>query len=808
MAATSSRSTTATTVTFDDTGSASPAINITTTVSPGSVVFNATQNYTLGGVGAIAGTGSLTENGPGTLLVNNNNTFTGPVTINGGIIQLNNGGAIGSGAITFQSGTLVNNYPSGNTATLSNPLVVPAGQTGTINYGSKMVLTGSLTGAGTFNLNVQSGVVKNDEFNGSASAFTGTVNILGSGVETMKINGGAFGGFNDALTTFNSPVAMDFYDNSGGNTFYFGAFSGTNAGASIGNLANNAGAATLQIGGLNLDTTFAGQFQGTANLVKSGTGLLTLTGNSTHTGTTTVSGGALVVTGNFSNSPVTVASGGTLAGSGFFGGGVTIQSGGNILPGLGIGSVGTLTVSNGLTLATPTLYFDLSSSPTGSNDEIVMQGGTLAMSGVQTYNFNLVNYALGAGTYSLIEGATGSTAWSGVANNLPTGTRQTFAVIRPAAGSNPSYVRLTVTGSASSLLWSGTNGSAWDLSTTTNWLNGSTADKFYNLDLVRFDDTSTNGNVSITGTVQPATVLVTNNLLNYTIGGGALGGIMNLTKTGSGTLILNSSNSFSGGTFVNGGTLQLVTSGYAAGTGPIFLNGGTLYLNGVGTGTTISCAGTNTLQTSGQPYATFNLQGSGWLNFNVGGGGVFSPSGDWSGFSGTIYFTTGNGIRAFQIATFGSSNAVWNFGSSGGLYTKYGTTFYFGALFGGTSAVLTGATTATASLTTFVVGGINTNSVFNGTYFRWRCGGDGFGFQRPRLACADGQQYFQRRHHRQRRRALRQQHRRQRHWFGHGQRQSRRDARRQRHDCRTSFARRRRHARSRRQRSRHAEHRQ
>ena len=68
-----------------------------------------------------------------------------------------------------------------------------------------------------------------------------------------------------------------------------------------------------------------------------------------------------------------------------------------------------------------------------------------------------------------------------------------------------------------------------------------------------------------------------------------------------------------------------------------------------------------------------------------------------------------------QAATFGSSNAVWNFGSSGGIYTKYGTTFYFGALFGGPGAVLTGATTATASLTTFMVGGINTNSVFNGS---------------------------------------------------------------------------------------------
>jgi autotransporter-associated beta strand protein len=146
------------------------------------------------------------------------------------------------------------------------------------------------------------------------------------------------------------------------------------------------------------------------------------------------------------------------------------------------------------------------------------------------------------------------------------------------------------------------------------------------------------------------------------------------------------------------------------------LNGGTIYLNGVGTGTTIACAGTNTLQTSGQPYANFSLQGSGWLNLNIGGGGVFSPSGDWSGFNGTLYFTTGNWIRELNTVTFGSSNAVWNFGNAGGLYNKNGgSTIWLGALFGGSSAGLSGATTATASLTTFVVGGVNTNSVFNGT---------------------------------------------------------------------------------------------
>jgi fibronectin-binding autotransporter adhesin len=123
------------------------------------------------------------------------------------------------------------------------------------------------------------------------------------------------------------------------------------------------------------------------------------------------------------------------------------------------------------------------------------------------------------------------------------------------------------------------------------------------------------------------------------------------------------------------------------------------------------------LVTYGQPYAGFGLQGSGQLNLSIGGGGVFSPYGDWSGFSGTINFTTGNGLRELAAPTFGSSSAVWNFGNTtAGLYNKNGgCTIYLGAVFGGPNTSLAGATTATASLTTFVIGGVNTNSVFNGT---------------------------------------------------------------------------------------------
>lgn len=705
-------------VTFDDNGSTNPAINLSGSLAPGSVTINTSNNYTFSGSGSLIGGMKLNKSGSGKLTINSANSFTGGGTIDSCALVINSGGDIGTGPFTLQNATLTSTYGGTSTYTLDNLLTVPDGTTSTINLSPRMSITG-LSGNGTVNLNVPGVPFNYDNLNGAFAAFTGTLNITGTvpnALLTAQFNGGGFDGNLASAEVNLDNVALIGRHNSGGNTLTVGALTGTATSGFQG--SGYAGPMTLVVGGLNLDTDFAGSITSVNNtnrIVKVGSGRWTLSGSNNFTGVLIVSNGTLRVTGSDDGNIVTIPAGGTLEGTGLLKGGVAIQSGGKISPGFGIGSFGTLTVSNNLTLATPNLYFDLSGSPAGANDKITMLGGSIAMSGVNNYVFNLTDHALGAGVYNLIEGATTSTAWSGVTHNLPGNTRQTIVLNRASAGANPSFVRLTVTGSASSLVWSGTNGSAWDLNVTTNWLNGANADGFFNLDTVRFDDTSTNGNVTITGVVQPAAVLVTNTSRTYTIGGGVLGGIASLTKSGSGTLILNSSNSFTGGTVVNGGTLQLVTSGYAGGVNPITLNGGTLYLNGVGTGTTITSLGTNTLQTSGQPYASFNLQGSGVLNLNVGGGGVFSPDGDWSGFNGTINFLTGNWVRELDTVSFGSVSAVWNLGNSGGLYNKNGgATISLGALFGGTSAGLSGATTANASLTTFVIGGVNTNSVFSG----------------------------------------------------------------------------------------------
>jgi autotransporter-associated beta strand protein len=717
------------TVTFDDTGSNAPFVNIIGSVAPASLTVAAAKNYIFGGSGVISGVGLLTQSGTGSLTISNANTFTGGVDVQGGVLNVGNGGNLGSGTLTLENATLNSLYNSTTTLTLSGAVNVPSGDTSTVNLSPRMTLTG-LAGDGTLNLTVPGGTFKYENLYGTFANFTGTLNVTGlvaGAMITAYFNGGGFdGGLGGAVVNLVN-VGLIGQDNSGGNTLNLGALNGDAASSLAG--SGYAGPLTYSIGALNLDSVFAGVITNTAStnrIVKVGSGTLTLSGNSLFAGSTTVSAGTLRVNGSLGgNNVVTVASGAKLSGIGALNGGVVVSSGGAISPGSGIGSAGTLTVSNNLSLTTPTLYFDLSSSPAGANDKILLNGGALLMSGAQTFQFNLLNGALGNGTYDLIDGPTNNTASSvTLANNLPAGARQTFSLSRPASGSSTGYVWLVVSGSpAANLIWQGTNGSAWD-NVTTNWLNGAVADKFYNVDTVTFNDTSTNGAVSLTGTCQPGALLVTNNSLAYTLGGsGALTGSGTLTKAGSGTLTISTTNSsYTGNIFLTGGATW-ASVGANLGSGTLNISGGASFNLPSGEGLAlpifIPAGQTGTVYSAGLGNSVSGVISCGDSNsvLNLSSGVSFSgtSSSQFDNFTGTINIPVGGSLRYSPNAsgnTYGSLNSTLVI--NGTLWPRNaGNTIQLGAFSG--SGMLSGPQSAAGTGDTlYIFGGNNANASFSG----------------------------------------------------------------------------------------------
>ena len=93
-------------VTFDDTGSNTPAIDLSGAITAGMVyVIADEQNYTFAGSGYLSGGTTLFKTGNAQLTLNTTNTFTGGITINDGVLQVGDGVSFGGGI----AGNVTNN---------------------------------------------------------------------------------------------------------------------------------------------------------------------------------------------------------------------------------------------------------------------------------------------------------------------------------------------------------------------------------------------------------------------------------------------------------------------------------------------------------------------------------------------------------------------------------------------------------------------------------------------------------------------------------------------------------------------------
>lgn len=246
---------------------------------------------------------------------------------------------------------------------------------GTIVSNGGLVLTGSLLGDvktegdGFFQLGVggtEGNFAGNIENNGTfvfnrsddydfLGAFSGTGTLVKDGDSILSFLGDySFAGLTNILAgsvRIAGAIDPETDFNLGGGSL---DISGTDQ--TIGGLSGG-GDATVVIDDSELtidqdeNTAFAGDITGDGSLVKTGDGVLNLTGNSSYTGPTSVNGGTLAVNGSI-QSDVTVNGGGKLGGNGSVGD-TTVTDNGTLAPG---NSIGRLTVNGDLALAAGSIY--------------------------------------------------------------------------------------------------------------------------------------------------------------------------------------------------------------------------------------------------------------------------------------------------------------------------------------------------------------------------------------------------------------------------------------------------------------------
>ncbi len=543
------------------------------TIGSNGATFNisSTANGSLLG-GNAAGTGKLIKTGPGMLVLDGTNSYTGGTTIKEGTLRITIASALGTGTVAFEG---VSTLQSGaNNADFNTPLFVGAGQTGTLLLTERTVIDGALTGSGTLNVSATSTIAR-DYWDGSAANFKGTINVYGGKRIDLRSNGGAFDSFTNATLNIDN-AEVGGYNYSTGKTFYIGALSGTATAILTGSVYGGSG--TFVVGSKNLDTTFAGTIRNGA-LTKVGSGALTLTGtNNPYAGATTVSSGKLILAGANIGGPLYVTT--------------TYTTNTNT------GVVTTNFVTNGYTAVTVsnnaafggfgTVYGSVTFRT--NSTLLVNPAGPLAIIGNLTFSNGTIKVATAPGVSQPGGSATLYTC-TGTNTGTPNFVWSDTNYSATLATNAPGQITATFSRNPADLTWTGVTDTNWNYPTTNwTWLNGQI--NFQDLDRVRFDDMSAVNTVNISNVVSPASVTVDASK-NYTFSGtGGIGGTGTLTKAGTGTLTISTSNSYTGATYVNGGTLILPTNA-VIGPGATTITGGKLMLQGGTLGSSNVIVGTN-----------------------------------------------------------------------------------------------------------------------------------------------------------------------------------------------------------------------
>ena len=279
---------------------------------------------------------------------------------------------------------------------------------------------------------------------------------------------------------------------------------------------------------------------------------------------------------------------------------------------------GTMTISDGAG-TTNTLGAALVTTQNGSGGTLIVNlAGTTTLNGGVSGSGALDKQGVGslivnsAGSYTGATTITGGTLQLGTGSTA--GTLSTSSAISIAAGANFAIDRsnavLQGTDFSNAISGSGAFIQAGGGTTTLSAGNTYTGGTFVNagtLALGASNALADSGAVAVAGgtfaiggnsdtvgavTMSSGSITGTGGTLTGTSYGVQAGNISAnlagsgaLTKSTAGTVILTGANSYSGGTVINGGTLQLNANNVLPDSGTVTLNGGTVQLNGVSEGT-------------------------------------------------------------------------------------------------------------------------------------------------------------------------------------------------------------------------------
>jgi len=550
------------------------------------------------------GATGLTKSGTGRLILTGANTYTGTTRVTEGQLRAVDGVGLPSGSrLILDGGVYESASPTftraigsgagevsveGGVAGFSasgNAVTVNLGGSGAMttwgspsfNPGILMLNDASATAALEFanalNLN---GADRTIRVNANTATLSGIVSnsVSGAPAGLVKIGGGtlrltAANTFDGGVTISGGTLALGNNNAAGPGTIILdgGALQADGGSRAIANPvvirsgSTLAGSSTLTLNGL---------LSGGGALNKNGTSVVQLSAANTHTGVTTVTDGLLRL---LSNSALGSTAGGTVAASN-----------------------GTVELGNGVVITGETITISSTfghsgsdGSPTGSRGALqagvnataewagnvilggnlarigVQEGGTLLVSGNITDGVNSFGLRLSGeltGTGGVILSGTGN-AWDGV-TDIVRGT-----IILGTHNALPMNTALDIHFvSSNNTEYAGLNLNGYD-QTVTSLRNGGNSNTF--AELTNRSATLSTFTINETGTA---------------VYGGIITGNLALVKNGIGTSNLSRANSFTGGTTVSVGTLQIGNTGALA-LGNLALHGGTatagkLDLNNVG----------------------------------------------------------------------------------------------------------------------------------------------------------------------------------------------------------------------------------